>query len=57
MLKALEMVPANLGSETINFCSSEDLDFLLFLEDSPADDEEGMELVRKFLRVSERRPS
>lgn len=60
MLRALEMVPASLGSETINFCSSEDFDFLLFfsLEDSPVEDEdEGMDSERKFFRVSESRPS
>jgi hypothetical protein len=53
------MVPANLGSETMSFCSrDEDFDFLLFFDDSPLDEEEeGMDSERKFLRVSERRPS
>ena len=61
MLNALEIVPANLGSETMSFCSKDDdddLDFLLFFEDSPpVDEDEGMDSDRKFFKVSERRPS
>ena len=61
MLNALEIVPANLGSETMSFCSKDDdLDFLLFFEDSPPvdeDEDEGMDSERKFFKVSERRPS
>ena len=55
MLRVLLIVPANFGSETINFCSIADLLFLLFLPSAPP--AAAMDEVRNSCSEDESRPS